>query len=349
VSRFDHGKILVLGNPLIPDQYNASALFATMTDQQTSSQDQDEISSQASTCSDGNSQATGCTSRSALVYRTVIPKALPDLDDVSMSHVFQYIQLSEQDLYWSFLSDSLFIAGGVLYVILSLWDALHQQQQTLLYKIFEILAPLVYLFNSIIDVKWAFQVKQLMGARKAVTETWNDWRLLLDLDDGEAEDDQDGKSVCMTWYHRLRKHSAHRRTMISAFIFGIAAVFGLAAALLEVRNTNLSNVSNSISVYSYIVSAIFACSGKRTRPWLQSSDFRLHEDPERLEDFGDLLFLIGSIVDGVLLFLQLDYHSPGWGVLSSLFWCLDACFYLRSDVVMYTRLHQQHQEGSALV
>ncbi|GKY99451.1 hypothetical protein MPSEU_000899600 [Mayamaea pseudoterrestris] len=297
-----------------------------------------------------SSQGTGCTSRCSLACPTIIPKALPDLDDVAMSHVFQYIQQSEQDLFWSFLSDSFFILGGGLYIIIAIWDASQQPPQTLLYILLNIMAPLVYLLNSIVDVEWAYRVKKRLGTRRAVTETWNDWRLLLDGDDECTTDGQEGgDSGCTVWYQRLRKHSAHRRTIVSAITFGIAAVFGLLAVLMEYRNERLASASDSISVNVYILSAVLSCSGKRTRPWLQTSSFYIMDDPERLEDFGDLLFLVGSLVDGFISILQLDEHDPRWDVFSSALWCIDACFYLRSDFIMYGRLHRQHLEGSALV
>jgi hypothetical protein len=45
--------------------------------------------------------------------------SLPDIDDHSMNAVFAYLEFYEQDLAWSFISDSFFFSGGILYVVLS--------------------------------------------------------------------------------------------------------------------------------------------------------------------------------------------------------------------------------------
>lgn len=279
----------------------------------------------------------------------VLPKALPDTDDQSMSHVFEYIQQYEQDLYWSFLSDSFFIVGGVMYVLLSVWDVLGQQQGTHLYKAMDVLAPVVYVFNSAVDVEWAYRVKERMGVKKAMSTTWQDWRMLLDIHEEDVDEPQANAN---NWYHRLRKHGAHRRSIIAALTFGFAAVFGVISvlvALCDENNTRLTDTLDYVSVYSYIVSAIFSCSGKRNRPWLQTSDSNPLKDPETLEDLGDLLFLIGSLVDGALCTLSFDDDNPGWGLLSSCLWCCDACLYLRSDIIMHGRLQQRNLEGTDLV
>ena len=36
-----------------------------------------------------------------------------------MAHVFAYIEHYQEDLFWSFLSDSFFTVGGSIYVLLS--------------------------------------------------------------------------------------------------------------------------------------------------------------------------------------------------------------------------------------
>jgi hypothetical protein len=313
-------------------------------------QEQVKQQSQYKLLADDRSAQTGDSSSIATTLsrsRSVLPKALPDTDDISMKHVTDYIRQYEQDLYFSFVSDSFFIVGGFLYVVLSVWDVRGRPQSTILVQVVDILAPTVYLFNSCIDVVWAYRTKRRMGTRKAMSDTWQDWRVLLDIDDTPAAEDAEATS---TWYHRLRKHSAHRRTIIAAFTFGIAATFGLAAVLFgDSLSDRYANILVSFSVYFYFANAIFSCSGKRNRPWLQPYTLDSLQNPESLEDMGDLLFLVGSSVDAVVWVLRLVDENPGWGVLSSVLWCVDACLYFRSDIIMHERLRRSQLEGSALV
>jgi hypothetical protein len=48
--------------------------------------------------------------------------------------------------------------------------------------------------------------------------------------------------------------------------------------------------------------------------------------------------------------LSFDDDNPGWPLLSSILWFLDACLYLRSDFIMADRMIVPEQErNSALV
>ena len=65
------------------------------------------------------------------------------------------------------------------------------------------------------------------------------------------------------------------------------------------------------------------------------------EDAQALENVGDSLFGIASVIDVVLSDFQFDDNNPWWPVLSAVLWMLDAMFYLRGDfVVLYRK--QQH-------
>lgn len=48
--------------------------------------------------------------------------SLPDLDDTSMKYVVLYMEHYKVDLRWSVISNSIFIIGGVCYVVLTAWD-----------------------------------------------------------------------------------------------------------------------------------------------------------------------------------------------------------------------------------
>jgi len=122
-----------------------------------------------------SSSLHGCTEST-----TVKPKSLPDVDDVSMSRVTNYMQQYREDVYWSFLSDSFFIAGGICYVLLAV-PVLNENPSVYL-TVLEFIAPTVYLLNSCIDVKWAQITKERSRARNEMTETWSYWRIMLEME-----------------------------------------------------------------------------------------------------------------------------------------------------------------------
>lgn len=51
------------------------------------------------------------------------------------------------------------------------------------------------------------------------------------------------------------------------------------------------------------------------------------------KDIGDALFLLGSSMDVLLCDSHFDDNLPLWPLFSAFLWFLDACFYLRSDVI----------------
>jgi len=292
------------------------------------------------------------------IVALVLPKALPDVDDVSMTNVTSYIEQYREDLYWSFLSDTFFIVGGISYVLLSIPGL---QYPPVYLSILEFVAPTVYLLNSYIDVKWAQSIRDRSRLKNEMTNTWDNWRLLRDDAAGiqvlTCQDDttsEPKESRNKTWYTRLRRHTAHRRTLLAAWTFGIAAFFAVLAVIMSYLTIIpwvefWSKSLDALSIFSYIISALISVSGKRTRPWLnigqaQSGHLWL-EQPETLEDLGDILFLIGSIVDGVLCFTETENSWPGWALISSILWFVDACLYLKADFVMARRM--EHGEYSA--
>jgi hypothetical protein len=297
----------------------------------------------------------------ALPSVVVTPKALPDIDDQSMTQVFNYIDKYQADLSFSFMSDSFFIVGGLGYVVMSIWDCLEGDSSHWVYRTVELGAPLVYLFNSIVDVIWAIGIQQRFKAKRRMEDTWRDWRILLD-DDHSIESQEpptttttsEGKSSPnkkSQWMSQFRKHAAHKRTLLAAFTFGLAAVFAVASVVATYYvPTHPSAASfwgtafDGMSVYTYLLSAIISVSGKRTRPWLGRPSLR---NPETLEDMGDLLFLIGSLVDVVLCILSREDEKPGWPLFSSILWFLDACLYLRADFIMADRMIVPEQERSS--
>lgn len=385
-------------------------------------------------------------------------RALPDIDDVSMNAVFSYMDHYKVDLFWSFLSDSCFIAGSLAYMELSIWDFIYhgtveteEPLKNRAYIALDVLAPLVFLGNSFVDIQWATRVQQRLQKDKhrlqrhfeqhqhqqqcaaaaadsqyyeilasspspssytlptnsqPTTTAAADSRLLLENNpdpNGWNQLDKNDRSSLFAfllplWCFKLRKHTAHRRTVWAALMFGVAASLAMSAAILRAflldnhnDNTfmkqlrdhdNLNFTLDLISDHVYVVSALISLTGKRNRPFMAPSSIMtlvnnnnnnnknngvdnsalmnrispwltrwcggpafgaVWNDPERLEDLGDLLFLIGSLVDAVLAdarwtqYLLLD-------VVSSFLWLLDGCLYMQSDFVKAAYLREAAEE-----
>jgi hypothetical protein len=280
----------------------------------------------------------------------MLPKSLPDIDDNSMNHVFEYMEHYEQDIFWSYLSDLFFISGGLIYVLLALWDFIWPPESTRSYYTFDVLAPTVYLLNSVIDMEWASRIKRRDRVKKNMKEGWEDWRISTTSD---VDRSTPIVEETLPWYHRIRKHTAHRRSMLAALTFGIAALFGVASVLMGYRDGAVGilwcNKLDSVADHAYLLSAIITMTGKRIRPWLQTSSVHISNNPEMLEDFGDLLFLLGSLMDAMMGDANVD-DVPIACVVSSFLWLADACFYLRSDVIRARQARNKSEElGNTLV
>jgi hypothetical protein len=280
----------------------------------------------------------------------MLPKNLPDIDDNSMNYVFEYMEHYEQDLFWSYLSDLFFIAGGLIYVFIALWDVIWPPEDNRNYYVLDVLAPTVYFLNSMIDMEWAGQVKRRERFKKNMTLGWEDLRFSI-----ASNKDQSTPIAAepIPWYHRIRKHAAHRRTILAALTFGIAALFGVSSVLMGYRDGAVGllwcNKLDSVSDHAYLLSAIITMTGKRIRPWLQTSPVPISNNPEMLEDLGDLLFLLGSLMDAVMGDLNVD-DVPIGCLVSSFLWLADACFYLRSDVIRARQVKNNTAEmGNTLV
>lgn len=297
---------------------------------------------------------------------------LPDIDDTSMAHVFEYMEHYQEDLFWSFLSDSFFMVGGVVYVVLSVWDYVGWDDETLSYKTCMVMGPLVYLVNSMIDIMWANRVSRREKVRRRMQRLWAEAAAAMDAatemvdtsskgaDDATLTDEtKDGPapevSALARWKNaaaqklaKIRRHAAHRRTVLAAITFGLAALAAFVAVIIDysddANEAPMVDVFNYISINTYVVSALISVTGKRTRPWLAHRT--CWGNHETLEDLGDLFFLIGSVVDGVLCDFDLDETMLLLPVFSSLLWLLDACFYVLSDFVMAEKLGKHYQPGS---
>jgi hypothetical protein len=101
--------------------------------------------------------------------------SLPDIDDHFIKAVFAYLKLYEQDLAWSFISNSFFFSGGILYVVLSFWDYCVADVKH--YYSLDSFAPLVsYVLNSVADLHWAYHAKQRNKKKRNMLLQWAESR-----------------------------------------------------------------------------------------------------------------------------------------------------------------------------
>jgi hypothetical protein len=310
-------------------------------------------------------------------------KSLPDIDDLSATRVFAYMEHYKTDLLWSLLSDSLLIAGSMVYIFVSVWKFLSQGSvetegpvQNKLYTciLLDVAAPLVYLLNSIVDIIGATHVQQRQMDKRKLTQHWEDsaasytaTRHRNDPTEQSAFSQEDNPESCVRWHGitcrcvplwccQLRKHAAHRRTVWAALLFGIAVSLAVGAAVVRalsdlhplIKAFSMDTKLDVISDCIYLVSAVVSLTGKRHRPWMAPGPMgwatSIWSDPERLQDWGDLLFFMGCVLDVVLADARLrDFFCLA--ALSSFLWSLDGCLYMHSDIVKATHLRTTQTNG----
>lgn len=276
-----------------------------------------------------------------------------------------------------FLGGGLFYIAGSSWDV-SLSKSESDPQNMLLYYSIWILGPLVYLLNSSIDVIWAIRTVQADRKQRGLKrffitahdhaanvggegDTGRDILLALEkfdrhatsldehLIEGARLSGKRGENMKKTrpnnMMSNLRRHFGHRRDLSSATTFGAAAIFGTASSIAWAAGTmdeDLVNRLELVSIHLYLLSAVFALVGRRQENTVQCTGFwDFFEDAQALENVGDSLFGIASVIDVVLSDFQFDDNNPWWPVLSAVLWMLDAMFYLRGDfVVLYRK--QQH-------
>lgn len=243
------------------------------------------------------------------------------------------------NLAWSTLSDIFFLVGGMFYIIMSVWDIVEPEitaaWKKSLYGLFENAGPIVYLINSVIDVRWA-KDSHKTDKRKRRRQRQQRQTLQSSTNSNPSEEQTEVKEKL----HRVRKFAAHRRGLLAAATFGVAAFFAVLDEFVWDTGETYYNDTmipgsdrgwlDFFSVHCYLLSAIFAVTGQRTKP--RTCYLNFFNDPDMLEDLGDTFFLIGTLFDAIVCDFHFDDgQSQIWSAVSSFLWFLDACFYLRSD------------------
>jgi hypothetical protein len=255
--------------------------------------------------------------------------------------------------------------GGIFYVTASIvFPGLPNRQSSsttrFLYYLVWTLGPLVYICNSIIDILWAWRVKVRRKKRKLRKELMQAFKEDLKADTKSSEQEKKMKKRKFfsrlqpkKLFKRIRKHVGHRRDLSAAITFGIAASFALASvAASHIRaSIHIINRFHSLSVHFYIISAIFALCGKRSKTptgacWL---DISILSNADRLENMGDALFGIGSLVDVLVCDTHFDEGVESWPVISAILWLCDALLYLRADFcTLYSSDRKEYDTGGGM-
>ena len=157
---------------------------------------------------------------------------------------------------------------------------------------------------------------------------------------------QDVKADVMA---KLRRHFGHRRDLSSATTFGLAAIFGTASAIGWASGNMSEDMVyklDVVSIHVYLLSAVFALVGRRQEtPMKFTGIMDFFEDARAMENVGDMLFGIASIVDVVLNDFTFDDDNPWWPIVPAVLWMADALFYLRGDfVVLYRRQKSENEQ-----
>lgn len=248
------------------------------------------------------------------------------------------IDHGEEDHSYSVLSNCFFFAGGVAYLALSLWDSNTQiplARALLFNNILAALGAFLYLFDSVIDIRWALVVqarqKQEFRVQGLIVITPMDNDAYVD----DSEDDLVfNKNKTMneneTLFPPAQKHSCQSYALPSALCFGIASFLAVLDWCVASLDMPPLLPFYSLSTHAYFVSALFAVSGKRRQPWWGTFSLR---NADMLENLGDLFFMVGSVMDVMLCDLHFGDDIYQWDIFSSFLWCFDACLYLWSDAM----------------
>lgn len=131
---------------------------------------------------------------------------LVDPNDLAMATVLIVEEeLDYGDLRWSLLSNTFFIFGGFYECINAIWDLKTndgQQEEDIstnkkLRIGISLLGPLVYCFNSIVDITWALRVEQRQDRRQQLDELEID--LIAPDEDVEVVEDEYGSFIYYIW------------------------------------------------------------------------------------------------------------------------------------------------------
>lgn len=203
------------------------------------------------------------------------------------------------------LSNIFFLLGGILYMCVAVWDlvsdtdkySVNREDVNWTYELLSVLAPLMYLWNAIVDFDAALPWKYLVGSQRRRFYT-----------------------------------EQHRWEIVNAITFGTAATMDMIAAVHNAKH-RLSYVFDFLGVHIYLLNAAMVlCQRKYSA-----------EKQVGLVRAGDTLFMIGSVIDIAICYLNTPSNSRGnlfmdcCSLISALLWLVDALLYILASVLTVRR------------
>jgi hypothetical protein len=132
-----------------------------------------------------------------------------------------------------------------------------------------------------------------------------------------------------------------RRCVAGAMVgvtFGAGAVLELASSYVVDTNEPVSDILSMASCHIYLVNALLLTAPLfSSYQWKDLRRFSMKRlcRTDNLEYLGDLFFLIGSVIDVILSYWNLEFtdlNLVGYGyLLSAILWLIDAIFYIAAD------------------
>jgi len=169
--------------------FEFTSSFASLTDQETPSSTSTSMNIPPAMSAE-RTQSIPSSEEESSLRQSLSPLHQHDHKNVSVSAAFPYLSAegarqssvklftseedeAHDDILWSFWSNTFFVGGGVFYLVATGWDyALYNNNpdfdidltmgvsKRALYDVIWLMGPLVYLINSVIDVKWAMKVRK---------------------------------------------------------------------------------------------------------------------------------------------------------------------------------------------
>lgn len=170
--------------------FEFTAPFASFTDQETPPSSTSTSTNNPPAMSAERSQPNPSSEEESSLRQSLSPLHQLGHKNASVSSEFRYLSAEDarqssvklftseedeahDDVLWSFWSNTFFVGGGVFYLVATGWDyALYNNNpdfdidsamgvsKRALYDVIWLMGPLVYLINSVIDVKWAMKVRK---------------------------------------------------------------------------------------------------------------------------------------------------------------------------------------------
>jgi len=309
-----------------------------------------------------------------------------DEDDTLLEHHH------DCDMQWSLWSNGFFLTGGMTYVACSVWEyrygLVNLPYSTSYYanypKVLGILwtlGPLVYLFNSMIDVSWAFDAQQRQGLlqqrqqrqeqqQQEQQQQQNQSQQLQTQPNGSPNNNLDQSHTSHNSNNASRSNNrqkkaklkyllqqvqhqvmGHRRDINAATAFGIAALLGMLEVV--VRDQNLSANVGTASIHMYCISATIALLGQPAAAPITDTAEDTDEAPDtapataqELGKLGDIFFGVATVVDTLLCDLHFDDDILWWPIVSAVLWLCDALLYIGADYC--TLCHNYHRYHTSM-